>query len=111
MPVVHRAIALVEAVIMAVERDHQWMDIRGLETRADGVPASVLVHRGDGPPRPRAYTRAMRVTVAMGAFNEAPNVAIVVTDALSAIAETGGGCGGLVVVERRTDGTRALLCA
>src|SRR3989442_13029029 len=75
----------------------------------DGVPASVLVHRGDGPPRPRAYTRAMRVTVAMGAFNEAPNVAIVVTDALSAIAETGGDGGGPVVDDGSTHGPAAIL--
>src|SRR3989442_7751086 len=75
----------------------------------DGVPASVLVHRGDGPPRPRAYTRAMRVTVAMGAFNEAPNVAIVVTDALSAIAETGGDGGGLLVGDGSTRRTLRLV--
>ena len=45
MPVVHRAIALVEAVIRAVERDHQWMDIHNLEARH----LECFADRVDGP--------------------------------------------------------------
>jgi glycosyltransferase involved in cell wall biosynthesis len=47
----------------------------------------------------------MLVTVAMGAYDEAPNVAAVVAEALSAIDEIGGDGEVLVVDDGSTDGT------
>ena len=51
----------------------------------------------------------MLVTVAMGAYNEAPNVTAVVAEALDAIAEIGGDGEVLVVDDGSGDGTSAIV--